>query len=152
MSVRTDGSKPELAAGALAHLGELQAGKAVNAQGPTPAVSVHALGQPMVLAAPPAQREPVPRGTSPAPQCRSCGPSAAPDLSVRCRGGALKIDSPLQTLFIIPSTDTDMCLLKGDTVPLTLTPCALVIWDASPGSSGVTFRWARGEGLCCAYL
>lgn len=53
--MRTDSSKPELAPGALAHLGELRAGKAVNAQGPTPAVSVHTLGQPMVLAASPAQ-------------------------------------------------------------------------------------------------
>lgn len=60
-----------------------------------------------------------------------------------------EIDSLFQALFIIPSTDTDMCLLKGDTVPLTLTLSALVIWDASPGSSGVTF-W--GEGRDCIYL
>lgn len=63
--------------------------------------------------------------------------------------GPLEIDSLFQVLFIIPSTDTDMCLLKGDTVPLTLTPSTAVIWDASPGSSGVTFQ---GEGQHCVYL
>lgn len=63
--------------------------------------------------------------------------------------GPWEIDSLFQALFIIPSTDTDMCLLKGDTVPLTLTLSALVIWDASPGSIGVTF-W--GEGRDCIYL
>lgn len=64
------------------------------------------------------------------------------------KGGAgpLEIDSLFQALFIIPSTDTDMCLLKGDTVPLTLTLSTLVIWDASPGSGGVTF-WGGGAGL-----
>lgn len=40
-----------------------------------------------------------------------------------------------------------MCCLKGDTVPLTLTPSAVVIWDARPGSSGVTFRGRSGAAF-----
>lgn len=80
----------------------------------------------------------------------SPGPDRRQSSAQQKRGaGPLEIDSLFQVLFIIPSTDTDMCLLKGDTVPLTLTLSALVIWDASPGSSEVTFR---GEGRDCIYL
>lgn len=46
----------------------------------------------------------------------------------------LTIDSLFQMLFVILSRNTDMCLLKGDTTPLTLNLNALLIWDASWGS------------------
>lgn len=64
-------------------------------------------------------------------------------------GGAepLEIDSLFQALFIIRGIDTDMCLLKGDTVPLTLTLSALVIRDASRGSSRVTFGGRGGTAF-----
>jgi len=84
--------------------------------------------------------------SAPLPRTR---PSAKLGTTEKGGAGPLEIDSLFQALFIIPSTDTDMCLLKGDTVPLTLTLSTLVIWDASPGSSGVTF-W--GEGWDCIYL
>lgn len=74
--------------GALAHSGDLQAGEAVNAQGTTPAVSVHALGQPMVLAASPSTARAGATRHKPrtaAPELRALG-SARPQRPVP-RGG-----------------------------------------------------------------
>ena len=63
-------------------------------------------------------------------------------------GRVLTIDSLFQMLFIILSRNTDMCLLKGDTVPLTLNLNAFLIWDASWGSK-TNSLWVvvRGRGV-----
>lgn len=71
----------------------------------------------------------------------------------RGRGGGrvLTIDSLFQMLFIILSRNTDMCLLKGDTVPLTLNLNAFLIWDASWGSKTDSL-WVVVGGRGCGWI